>query len=248
LYASQADFDRAADAYVKRIDANPNNADGHRRLGEIFFLQGRDEEALGAFTAAQLVDPKNAAAFSGAGQVHARNGRFAEAAAAARDAIALEPRMKDAHFTLGTSLLRLGQSDEGRKELDLFRQLEAEVLAATRRQTDLDALTHEADRHLAANDFAGAVGPLQGALALDPGAARLNRDLGVALLKTGRPGDGIAALEKAVQLADDAAAHRALADAYAAAGRDADSRAQAALAARAADQAKAARLRRLTAR
>lgn len=248
LYASQADLDRAADAYVRRIDVNPNNADAHRRLGEIRFIQGRDEEALGEFTAALLVDPKQAGALSGAGQVHARNGRFAEAAAAARDAIALEPRLKDAHFTLGTSLLRLGRTDEGRKELDLFRQLEAEALESTRRQAEFEALTHEVDRRLATGDYAGTLAPLKDALTLEPGAARLQRDLGVALLKTGRRDDAVAALEQALRLGDDAAAHRALAEAYAAAGRDADSRAQTALATRAADQAKAARLRRLTAR
>ena len=40
LYVSQADFDGAVAAYVKRVDVNPNNPDAHRKLGEIYSCRG----------------------------------------------------------------------------------------------------------------------------------------------------------------------------------------------------------------
>ena len=55
---------------MKRVDVNPNNADGHRKLGEIYFLQGRDEEALAEFFAALLIAPGSPDALAGAGQVY----------------------------------------------------------------------------------------------------------------------------------------------------------------------------------
>ena len=52
LLVNQADFDGAVAVYTQRIEANPNSGEAHRQLGEIYFLQGRDEQALVEFLAA----------------------------------------------------------------------------------------------------------------------------------------------------------------------------------------------------
>ena len=77
LLVNQADFDGAVVAYQKRIDVNANGAEPHRQLGEIYFLQGRDEEALAEFHVAAWLDPKDSKAHAAAGQATpgSRNGR-----------------------------------------------------------------------------------------------------------------------------------------------------------------------------
>ena len=62
LLVDQADFDGAVAAYIKRIDVNPNSAEAHRQLGEIYFLQGRNDEALLELSTAAWLDPGDARA------------------------------------------------------------------------------------------------------------------------------------------------------------------------------------------
>ncbi len=46
LYLTQSNVDGAIDTYTNRISVNPNDADTHRKLGELHLQEGRDEEAL----------------------------------------------------------------------------------------------------------------------------------------------------------------------------------------------------------
>ena len=74
----------------------------------------------------------------------------------------------------------------------------------------------------------------------------MRRDLGLALVKSGQNDEAIAALSDAIRLEDTVDAHELLAEAYKAAGRVAESEAQAALAARAIGRARAERLQKLS--
>lgn len=245
-YASQASFDDAATAYLTRIDVNPNNADAHKSLGEIYALQGRHDEALAEFAVTLLIDPKSVGALVGASQVFLRLGRFDEALDLSTQALALDNRLKDARYALAMSLMRLGRQDEGRRELAIFERMQADVMAATTRQSELNTIRRDAAQRLAANDYAAAAALFRQAIALDPNAAGLYRDLGLALIKSRRYDEGVAALDKAIQLEDTADAHELLADAYTALGRTADSEAQTVLAARVTGRARAERLLKLS--
>jgi tetratricopeptide (TPR) repeat protein len=245
VYASQASFDNAVAAYLKRIEVNPNNADAHKSLGEIYFLQGRHDEALAEFAATLLIDPGHAGALVGASQVFLRLGRFDEALDLSAQALALDGRLKDARYAHAMSLVRSGRADEGRRELELFERMQAEVMATTERQSELNTLKRDAVRRLEGADYVAAATLLRQATALDPGAADVSRDLGSALLLAGRPGEAASELERSIQLEDSAGAHRLLADAYKALGRPADGEAQTALAAQITERAKAARLQKL---
>ena len=72
LLVNRADFDGAVAAYARRVGVNPNNAEAHRQLGEIYFLQGRHDEALMEFTTAVWLDPADWRAHAAAGHVHVR--------------------------------------------------------------------------------------------------------------------------------------------------------------------------------
>jgi tetratricopeptide (TPR) repeat protein len=245
LHASQADFDGAVDAYVKRIDANPNHADAHKALGDIYFLQGRHDEALAEFAVTLLIDPRSSGALAGAGQVYLRLGRFAEALDASKQALALDARLKDARYALAMSLLRLGKTDDGQRELDVFQRMQAEVMANAQRQSELNATLRDAARSLESGEFAAAATQLRKALTYDANSAGVNRDLGLALIKAGQFEPAIQALDRAAQLSDSAGVHELLASAYNALGRTADGQAQTAIAVRLTERAKVERLQRM---
>jgi tetratricopeptide (TPR) repeat protein len=245
LYANQASFDEAVRAYLKRIDANPNNAGAHKALGEIYFLQGRHDEALAEFAATILIDPRNAGALVGGSQVFLRLGRFEDALDLSTQALAIDARLKDARYALATSLMRLGRQEEGKRELDVFERMQAEVMADTQRQSQLNTTKRDAARLLEERDYSGAATLLRKALALDAGAADLNRDLGVALLGAGRADEAVPPLLRAVQLQDAPDVHRLLAQAYSALGQRSESDAQTALAERVSDRVKVERLQKL---
>jgi tetratricopeptide (TPR) repeat protein len=245
LYANQANFDATVTAYRKRIAVNPNNSEAHRNLGDIYFLQGRQEWALAEFTAALVLDPRNTEAHAASAQVHLRLGRYADAASAATRALDLDPAHNKARFALATALMRLGRADEGRQELERFRRAEAELTAETQRHAELDALVLDAARSLTSGDYEAAVASLRKAITAQPGLAATHRDLGIALMKAGRHDQAVEALTHALQLEDGADVHRLLAEAYKALGRDDESQTQYGLFARLTEISKAQRLRKM---
>jgi tetratricopeptide (TPR) repeat protein len=218
LLVNQADFDGAVTAYSRRIDANPNNAEAHRQLGEIYFLQGRDEPALMEFLTATWLDPRDAKAYAAAGQVQVRLLKYADAEAALRRALSLDPNLREARYALGTSLMRLGQTDEARKELEIFQQQQADAEAVGQQAFRLDALRREGAKSLLAGAFDEAIASFEEALKLDPGSARSHRDLGLALLRAKRAQDALAHLDSAQRIEPMAEGFSYLADAYAATG------------------------------
>ncbi|MBI4519291.1 MAG: tetratricopeptide repeat protein [Gemmatimonadetes bacterium] len=214
LAVSRADFDGAVAAYAKRIEVNPNSAAAHRQLGEIYFLQGRDEAALAEFSAAAWLDPQDAAAHAGRGQVLLRTDRHADAVEAFRRAVALGGGNAEVRSALGAALIRLGDRDQGRREIEISGRLHAETIAEGRRQFESNALRRQAAQSLAAGRDQEAIGLFEKAVALAPEDSRSYRDLGVALLQAARPREAVAILEKAQAMEVTAEGYRHLADAY----------------------------------
>ena len=247
LYVNQANFERAVDAYVHRVEINPNSADAHHKLGEIYFLQGRDDEALAEFAAALMIDAKHSDALSAACQAYLRMGRYTDAVDSGRRALALNVRTNEVHYALATSLMRLGQADEGRKELETFQKMRAEAMANTQHQSELKFTLLSAAASLAQGEYVAAAGLFRTALAADPDNVDGQRDLGISLMKAGQQDAAIQPLARAAQLEDRADLHQLLADAYKAVGRVEDSQAQALLAERATERGKQERLRKITA-
>jgi tetratricopeptide (TPR) repeat protein len=148
LYTSDANLDGALAAYRRRVLANPNNGDAHRKLGRIYLELGRHDEASAEFTAALLLDPTNAEAYAGRAQIRLRLGDYAAAVKWARAALTLSRTHAAAQYALGASLIRLGQVDEGNAALDEFRRLQAEAQAVADREWALKLLRQQAEQAL----------------------------------------------------------------------------------------------------
>ena len=199
LLVNRADFDGAVAAYVKRIDVNGNSAEAHRQLGEIYFLQGRDEEALTEFLLAVWLDPKDARAHAAAGQAYVRLSKWPEAIASLQRALAIDSNLREARYALGTVLMRSGKADEARRELDVFARQQAEAEAAGQREFRLDALRRQAAKEALAGDHEQALGHYREVAAIDPGA-KSRRDLGLALLRAQRAREAVEPLAEAQRL------------------------------------------------
>lgn len=217
---SQQDYDGAIDAFSERVDLVPNDPRAHRELGDMYFRQGRHEQALAEFTASLVLDRMNAETLTAIGQVHLREGRLQEAASAGREAIGLDEANKEARYLLAMSLLRLGLESDGRRELEVYQRLQSEATAARARQLEIEGLRRDAAVSAANKDYAKAVTLLRQALERDAGSAPLRVDLGIVLLDSGRPSEAVEQFTAALSsLTDDPDVHAHLARAYDALGR-----------------------------
>ncbi len=225
VLVNQADFAAAVAAYVKRIEVNANNAEAHRQLGEIYFLQGRHDEALTEFLVAIWLDPKDAKAHAAAGQSYVRLSKWPEAIAGLQRALVLDSGLREARYALGTVLMRVGKTDDARRELELFARQQAEAEVAGQREFQLDALRRQAAKEALAGELEKAVARYQEAAALDPGA-RSRRDVGVALLRAKRFSEAIEPLRIAQQMEETAEGYVYLIDALTASGSVAEAERQ----------------------
>jgi tetratricopeptide (TPR) repeat protein len=232
LARSQQQYDAAVGAFSPRIDLVPNDASAHHDLGEMYFRQGRLLEARAEFTAAVMLDPKRAGSHAAIGQVHLRAGNYAEAVAAARRAVALDNAHKEARYVLATSLVRMGNVDEGKRELEVYQRLQTEETAARSRQLEIDGLRRDASLSIINGEFAKAVGLLRQALERDVESAQSHLDLGLALLKAGQPAEAVEHLKTAAARDSTEDAHAYLSEAYAALGQRNDAERERAIAVR----------------
>jgi tetratricopeptide (TPR) repeat protein len=243
-YGILSAFDRAAEADIARLDLDPNSVQAHRRLGDAYLRQDRDDEALTEFAAVLAIDPRDPAAHGSTAQIHLRKGQYAEAAEAARRAVDIDPSLKEAEYALGTALMRLGRADEGVAHLETYQRLQAEATISGRRQHELERLKRDASVAIANADYGTAAGLLRRSVEYEPAAATFLA-LGFALMQTGHHAEAIIELQQAVRLGDDPNAHRYLAEAYRAAGRDDDSRAEAQVYLQMVERAKTKRLQNM---
>ena len=121
--------------------------------------------------------------------------------------------------SLAASLVRLGRTEEGARELQIFQRLQAEDAAEKSRQFELGALRREAAVATAAQDHQKAAGLLNKAARLDQNSPAAHLDLGLALTRAGQHADAIDSFTRAASLGADYEVYRHLADSYVAAGR-----------------------------
>jgi tetratricopeptide (TPR) repeat protein len=232
LARSQQQYDDAISAFSQRIDLIPNDAVAHHELGEMHFRQGRQTEALAEFTVAVMLNPARADSHAAIGQVHLRSGDHAAAVAAARRAVALDASHREARYVLATALVRMGNVDEGKRELEVYQRLQTDATAARSRQLEIEGLRRDASLSIVNGEFAKAVGLLRQALERDPEQAQSHLDLGLALLKAGQPAEALEYLKTAAARESTEDAHAHLAEAYVALGRQDEAERERAIAAR----------------
>jgi len=111
-----ARFDEASTEIDKVLKINSRSLEAHSLRAAMFYLQDRDFEPEVAATLA--ISPRYGQIFNTLSHYATITRRTEQAAQFARRAIEIAPRLWDAHLNLGMALLRLGQMDPGREEVE----------------------------------------------------------------------------------------------------------------------------------
>ncbi len=102
----------AETAFRRAVEAAPNSAVAHNKLGVALVHQRRLNEAEQAFARAVTVDPRHAPAWSNLGNIYRETGRKDEALQAYERAIAADPDYWIAHQNLGGLYKEMGRTSE----------------------------------------------------------------------------------------------------------------------------------------
>jgi tetratricopeptide (TPR) repeat protein len=130
MQTGESAYAKAEVEFRKEIGIDSENPLVYAPLGRIALSQHRYADAEADLKRAVQLNPQNAGTFLILGQVHREVGKIHEAEAAFRKAIALtlDPSLNGyeverAHFWLGRLLIQNGSPADGRKELDISRDL-----------------------------------------------------------------------------------------------------------------------------
>jgi uncharacterized protein (TIGR02996 family) len=218
LYLTKADFDSAAPAFRSRLEGDPNSAEAHRQLADVYRRQGRQDEALLEYLATVLIDSADAEAYASIGQIHLSAGRYAEAVEILQKAVSLKPQYREARYALANALIRLGRMDEGRRELEVVAKLQAEAVEEEHRSYELSQLKLEADLLSTEGKYEEAAAMWQQIADRQPGFSSNFASLGKAMANAGRHQSAIESFERALAIGGEPDLHQSLAEQHEALG------------------------------
>jgi tetratricopeptide (TPR) repeat protein len=229
------DYERALSDLGRLVAESPQSAEAYHRLGRVFQILGRLDEAEGAYRRALMLDPEYVGALISQGEVDLQHRRPELALSRFEAAIEIDPQQAGAHLARGRVLEVLGHTEEATAAY--FRTLELDpssapailhiaTLQLNRRQpeqalTRLDQVLeltpddpearHQRGRaHLALNHHAEAVTDLQFAANTLTNRPDILFHLALALDADKKPRDALAAAQRALTIAPNYADARDL--------------------------------------
>lgn len=108
LLSAEREFDRALGLLRRAVQVAPGNAGAWNNIGSILREQGHSEEAVGAYRQALAVDPRHQGARVGLAQQYLALNALSQARQLLEEALGMNPRLAEAHYTLGQVLERMG--------------------------------------------------------------------------------------------------------------------------------------------
>lgn len=191
--------EEAAGIYERALDATGRAPAVLHALGRLLAWAGRYEEALGPLEEARRGAPGDALLLVDLARALDGAGRSEEAVATYRRALDLAPEHWEARYRLGLLLVRAGEADAGREQLELHRRQRAEQQEEERLAGLERAALEEARWLLETGEVASALAVLEGL----PEGPDVLLVLGLARLAAGDPKAAVAALRLAVALAPE---------------------------------------------
>lgn len=188
LAGSATDVPAAIDAFVRAVDASPNDLPAHKYLAGALLQQDRVNEAFIEFVAALLIDPLDGDAHAGIGRIQLDAGRYADAAEALRRAVELTADQNEARYALATALMRLGETQEAAEEFARVEEAQRRAFAERRRNMSRDVLKEEAALRAAEGQYDRAIELYERAATLSSDPA-VYRELAALYSKRGRIDD-----------------------------------------------------------
>ncbi len=138
IYAEQAEYSQAIEAYRRAMALLPNDASAHVGLGNVYRMLGRYDEAMAEYQRAIQLDAKLASPHLGLGKVYSDLGRFEEAIDEFQRSLALDPDFAAAHYHWALILAKQGVSDSAREHLAQAIQTDPVYKERARRDPDFN--------------------------------------------------------------------------------------------------------------
>jgi tetratricopeptide (TPR) repeat protein len=186
IHTELAELEQAASAYRKALEFTPDSVDAQLGLGDVYLQQGRTEDSLNEYNRALAMDPKSPAAYFRVADANLRMGRFPEASAAAAKVLAFDAGHRKARYVLATALVRMGAKEEGDRELEVYRKLEAEARSETDSGRNIVVVNRGAAVKLLEGRAEEAVEMFLKAIETSPDSATPYLNLGTAQSKLGQ--------------------------------------------------------------
>lgn len=189
LQAQRQNFAEAARLIDQALVLDPDNPTAHANRGNVFRMQGRNEDALASYERALVLVPESVEARINRGDVLFDLGRH-EAALASYDSLLLHiPDHRDVQIKRCRVLKALKRFEEALTGYD-------QALAI--RSDDPETLFHRGQVLGVLRRHAGAVESYDRALALKPDSAKILNDRGVALRYLRRQTEALASFDRAL--------------------------------------------------
>jgi tetratricopeptide (TPR) repeat protein len=110
--------DQAAKTIDEALKINPNSLDAHALRAALYYLQNKPAELEAEIRTTLAINPRWGELYETLSHFANNTRRYTQAVEFSRQAIKLQPRLWSAHLSLGNALLRTGQAEEGRKEVE----------------------------------------------------------------------------------------------------------------------------------
>lgn len=108
LLSGERDFERALTLLRRAVDVAPRNAGAWNNIGSILREQGQSDAAIAAYRQALAVDVRHQGARVGLAQQYLALNALPQARQLLEEALGMNPRLAEAHYTLGQVFERLG--------------------------------------------------------------------------------------------------------------------------------------------
>jgi len=123
LLQMQQHIDDAKAEFGRSLDLQPLQTESYYQLGQIALDAGDPDTAKPLFSKTLARDPHHGGALTGLGILSYRRKNFAAARTELAEAVAGSPDYQPAHYYLGLTLARLGQTEASTRELKLATDL-----------------------------------------------------------------------------------------------------------------------------
>jgi cellulose synthase operon protein C len=188
------DINLARQEVAAILKADPNSPAGNLLQGELYYLDGRFEEALATFSKPQVADSAMAEAQFFLGNLANRKQEIDKAQTYFEKAVRMNPRYVAARVALAEVLLRKGKSAEARRELQNALELQGDFVPARLLMAGLDRSEKR---------FPEAESALNSLLKEQPRNPLLHRQMAAFHFDRGNTGDAEKSLNKALEFDPD---------------------------------------------
>ncbi|HZS46744.1 MAG TPA: tetratricopeptide repeat protein [Blastocatellia bacterium] len=113
------DFDLAAKDIDQALKINPNSLDGHSVLAALYYLRDKQSDSETEIKKTLAINPRYGQLFNTLSHFATNNRKYNEGVDYSKRALALDPKLWQAHLDLGIGLLRTGHETEGRSEIEI---------------------------------------------------------------------------------------------------------------------------------